>query len=153
MSLGYGPGSPDNYEPYPTDNSEFTYEALFTADRGCIVWPMSKFDAAPTLAAGILRSARQKADMTQRELAVAAGVSQQVVSAYETGRREPTLPTLLRLVRAAGLDLRFHLEPLDRHDSGLAEYLESLPPKLRTELDEAERTRVQRSRLRSIRGR
>lgn len=114
---------------------------------------VSKFDPAPTLAAGILRSARQKSGMTQHELAEAAGVSQQVISAYETGRREPTLPTLLRLVRATGLDLRFRLEALDQHDLALAEYMDSLPPKLRAELEEAERKRVQRSRLRSVRGR
>lgn len=114
---------------------------------------MSKFDIAPTLAAGILLSARQKAVLTQRQLAEAAGVSQQVVSAYETGRREPTLPTLLRLVRAAGLDLRIRLEPLDPHDVGIAQYMEALPPALRAELEEATRGRVRSARLRSIRGR
>lgn len=113
---------------------------------------MSKFDLAPTLAAGILRSARQKAGLTQHDLAEAAGVSQQVISAYETGRREPTLPTLLRLVRATGLDLRFRLEPLDQHDSDLAEYISTLPPKLRAEMQGVERKRVQQSRLKSVRG-
>jgi transcriptional regulator with XRE-family HTH domain len=114
---------------------------------------VSKFDPAPTLAAGIIRSARQKAGLTQHELAEAAGVSQQVISAYETGRREPTLPTLLRLVRAAGLDLRFRLEALDQHDRALPEYMGSVPPKLRAELEDDERTRVKESRLRSVRGR
>ena len=114
---------------------------------------MSKFDPAPTLAAGIIRSARQKSGLTQRELAEAAGISQQVVSAYETGRREPTLPTLLRLVRAAGLDLRFRLEALDPHDEGMARYMESLPPALRTELEEASRNRTRQARLRAVHGR
>lgn len=114
---------------------------------------MSKIDPAPTLAAGVIRSARQKAGLTQRELAEAAGISQQVVSAYETGRREPTLPTLLRLVRAAGLDLRLRLEPLDPHDTGVAQYLESLPAGLRADLEEATRHRVREARLRAIRGR
>ncbi|MGH8911097.1 MAG: helix-turn-helix transcriptional regulator [Acidimicrobiia bacterium] len=114
---------------------------------------MAKFDPAPTLAAGIIRSARQKANLTQGQLADAAQVSQQVISAYETGRREPTLPTLLRLVRAAGLDLRFRLVQLDTHDEGLAEYIETLPPSLRASLDEASRQRVRQARLRSIRGR
>jgi transcriptional regulator with XRE-family HTH domain len=114
---------------------------------------VAKFDAAPTLAAGIIRSARQKGGLTQRQLAEEAGISQQVVSAYETGRREPTLPTLLRLVRAAGLDLRFRLEALDPHDEGIAQYMKSLPPTLRTELEEATRNRTREARLRSIRGR
>ena len=119
----------------------------------CSDLPSPKFDAAPTLAAGILRTVRQKAGLTQRELAEAAEISQQVISAYETGRREPTLPTLLRLVRAAGLDLRFRLEPHDRHDEGLAQYLEALPPKLRAELEVASQSRVREAKLRSIRGR
>ncbi|HUO47158.1 MAG TPA: helix-turn-helix transcriptional regulator [Acidimicrobiia bacterium] len=114
---------------------------------------MSKFDPAPTLAAGIIRSVRQRADLTQAELAEAAGVTQQVVSAYETGRREPTLPALLRLVRAAGLDLRFRLTELDGQDEALAAYMDSLPPQLRTALDEAQRKQVEEARLRSVRGR
>jgi transcriptional regulator with XRE-family HTH domain len=114
---------------------------------------VAKFDSAPTLAAGILRSVRQKADLTQQQLAEAAGMSQQVVSAYETGRREPTLPMLLRLVRAAGLDLRFRLEALDRHDESLTQYLEALPPKVRAEIEVASRSRVREAKLRSIRGR
>ena len=90
--------------------------------------------------------------MTQAELAEAAGVTQQVISAYETGRREPTLPSLLRIVRSANLDLRFRLVELDRHDEGLAQYLETLPPGLRAQLEEAERGRVRAARLRSVRG-
>ena len=39
------------------------------------------------------------------ELARRAGVAQSVISAYESGRRQPALPTLAALVRAAGLDL------------------------------------------------
>jgi predicted nucleotidyltransferase len=40
------------------------------------------------------------------ELAAAANVTQSVVSAYERGRREPSLETLRRLVGATGGDLR-----------------------------------------------
>lgn len=43
-----------------------------------------------------------------------------MVSAYEHDRRQPTLPTLLKLVKAAGFDLRMHLEPVDDHDDVLA---------------------------------
>ena len=76
---------------------------------------MGKYDAAPTVAAGLIRLARAKAGLTQKELARRAGVSQQAISAYETGRKEPTLPTLLRLVGGAGYELRFRLEPADHH--------------------------------------
>ena len=43
--------------------------------------------------------------MSQAELAARAGVAQSVISAYEAGRRQPALPTLARLIEAAGYDL------------------------------------------------
>jgi transcriptional regulator with XRE-family HTH domain len=42
-------------------------------------------------AAALLREARRRAGLSQTELAVRAGVAQSVISAYETGRREPAL--------------------------------------------------------------
>lgn len=114
---------------------------------------MSKYDPAPTVAAGLIRLSRQKAALTQTELANRAGLSQQVVSAYETGRQEPTLPSLLRIVEAAGFELRMHLEPLDDHDAGLEAFMSSLPPADRAELEEARRKRVEVARLERIRGR
>jgi len=42
-----------------------------------------------------------------------------MISAYEHDRRQPTLPTLLKLLKAAGFDLRMHLEPYDDHDEVL----------------------------------
>ncbi|MBL8930490.1 MAG: helix-turn-helix domain-containing protein [Kineosporiaceae bacterium] len=69
----------------------------------------------PASAAAILREARLRADLTQTELATRAGVTQSVVSAYESGRREPALRTLARLVRAAGYDLTVIIsEPLEQ---------------------------------------
>jgi transcriptional regulator with XRE-family HTH domain len=44
-----------------------------------------------------------------------------MISAYERGKRQPTLETLLRLLRAAGFDLRMQLEPHDPHDDVLAD--------------------------------
>lgn len=43
--------------------------------------------------------------MSQAELADRAQVAQSVISAYETGRREPSLPMLMKLVDATGHDL------------------------------------------------
>lgn len=58
----------------------------------------------------LIARARAIAGLTQQELAQAAGLTQSVVSAYETGRRQPTLPMLFRLLSAAGfaptIDLR-----------------------------------------------
>jgi hypothetical protein len=43
-----------------------------------------------------------------------------MISAYERDQRQPTLTTLLRLLRAAGFDLRLHLAAYDPHDDILA---------------------------------
>ena len=56
-------------------------------------------------AAGILRAARAHAGLTQRALAVRAGVPQPTVAAIETGRQDPRFRTLERLVRACGQEL------------------------------------------------
>lgn len=66
------------------------------------------------LAGALLSSARSRAGMTQTELAQAVGVTQTVVSAYERGRRQPTLPTLCRLLAAAGFAPSLELQPLER---------------------------------------
>src|SRR5436305_15163076 len=71
--------------------------------------------------AALLQLARLKARLTQRELAERAGVPTTMISAYERGKRHPTLETLLRLLRAAGFDLRLQLSPYDAHDDALAE--------------------------------
>ena len=57
------------------------------------------------MAGSLLREARRRAHISQVELARRAGVTQSVVSAYESGTRQPSLPTLARLVTATGLDL------------------------------------------------
>ena len=113
---------------------------------------MGKYDIAPTVAAGLIRLARDKSGLTQTELAERAGVSQQAISAYETGRKEPTLPFLQRLLAAAGFEMRVRLEPLDDHDSTLEAFLESLPVGDRAELEELRRRRVEEARLSRLRG-
>jgi len=85
------------------------------------------FDELPSPAAGLLWLARDKARLTQAELARRAGVPASMVSAYEHGRRQPTMPTLLRLLKAAGFELRMHLEPYDDHDQVLAAERERWP--------------------------
>ena len=83
------------------------------------------YDIAATPAAGLLQLARLKAGLTQAELARRLGVAVTMISAYERGRRQPTLPTLMRLLGAAGFELRMNLAPQDSHDATLAA-LESL---------------------------
>ena len=74
----------------------------------------------PSPSSALLQLARLKADMSQRELAERAGVPVTMISAYERDQRQPTLATLLRLLRAAGFDLRLHLAAYDPHDEILA---------------------------------
>lgn len=62
-------------------------------------------------AAAVLKQARSRAALTQRELAGRAGVSQSVVAAYESGSREPSLATIAALVEATGVSLTVDLGP------------------------------------------
>ena len=55
--------------------------------------------------ATVIRAARRRADLTQGELAEAAGTSQATISAYESGRKRPSVETLSRLLAAAGARL------------------------------------------------
>ena len=62
-------------------------------------------DRATELAGTLLRQARVGAGLSQAELAARASVTQSVISAYESGHRQPALTTLATLVEAAGYDL------------------------------------------------
>lgn len=73
----------------------------------------------PSSAAALVQLARLKAGLSQRELAERAGVPTTMISAYERDRRQPTLETLRKLLRAAGFDLRLELAPYDPHDDVL----------------------------------
>ena len=65
----------------------------------------------PLSAAVLLRQARANAHLSQSDVARRAQIAQSVVSAYESGRREPSLSTLDRLVAATGHHLVVELEP------------------------------------------
>ena len=53
-------------------------------------------------AASTLRRARQRAELSLRELASRAGTSHATLAAYEAGRAVPRVDTLDRILRAAG---------------------------------------------------
>ncbi len=99
-------------------------------------------------AAASLRQARTQARLTQAQLAEVADTSQAAVSAYESGRKRPSLETFERLLTAAGARLvvepgrgRLIVPSRQRHrDTGraLIEVLalaELLPTRHHTELD------------------
>lgn len=57
-------------------------------------------DVGPTI-----RAARLRAGLTQTELAEASGTSQATLSAYEQGRKLPSVDTLRRVLAACGTRL------------------------------------------------
>jgi transcriptional regulator with XRE-family HTH domain len=69
----------------------------------------------------LVREARRRAGMTQRQLASRAGVTQPTVARIERGEVEASLERVLELVRAAGFDLEVRVVPLDEDAFALAE--------------------------------
>lgn len=67
----------------------------------------------------MIREARESARLSQTDLARRAGVAQSVVSAYESGQREPSLRTLSKLIEATGHELTFALSPVPQNRLGL----------------------------------
>lgn len=57
--------------------------------------------------------------MSQRELAVAAQVPRSTIARIESGRMQPTVPMLQKILIAAGWEMRIRLEPYDGHDDVL----------------------------------
>lgn len=51
-----------------------------------------------------LREEREKAKFSQMELSLESGVSQNMITYIETGKRTPTLSTLLKLCNALNID-------------------------------------------------
>ena len=70
-------------------------------------------------AGDLLKRARVSAQLSQTDVARRAGVAQSVISAYESGRREPSLSTLERLVQATGHRLVLELERSSDYPPGL----------------------------------
>lgn len=57
------------------------------------------------MSAELLERVRQEAGLSQEELASRAGTSRPTLSAYEHGRKSPTLATVERLLDSAGFEL------------------------------------------------
>ncbi len=74
----------------------------------------------------LLQSARLRLGLSQTAFADLLGIAQPTLSAYESGRRQPTLPTLLRMLTRAGLELRLELAERGNHDAVLAEWEQTL---------------------------
>jgi transcriptional regulator with XRE-family HTH domain len=62
-------------------------------------------------AAALIREARRRAGLTQQELAARSGTSQPTLSTYESGRKDPSVATLERLLAATGAQLAVKRDP------------------------------------------
>lgn len=67
----------------------------------------------------VLRQARQSARLSQTDVARRAGIAQSVISAYESGRREPSMQTLAKLIEATGHELVLDVVPAPDRTLGL----------------------------------
>ena len=64
----------------------------------------------------LVREARKRAALTQRELAERAGTTQSAIARLESGRTSPSLEDVQRLMRLAGFELLVELAPFDDSD-------------------------------------
>ncbi|HTS73337.1 MAG TPA: helix-turn-helix transcriptional regulator [Gaiellaceae bacterium] len=72
----------------------------------------------------LLREARLRAGLTQRQLAIRAKTSQSAIARWESGEVQPSLERLLELIRACGLELWFRMSNYD--DSYLPDIADNL---------------------------
>jgi transcriptional regulator with XRE-family HTH domain len=89
--------------------------------------------------------ARRQACLTQKALANRAATSQAAISAYESGRRSPSVETLTRILAAAGFELRIRLAELDTHDAAREKAEALLPRQDLDTLSRAGQERVKRA--------
>ena len=76
--------------------------------------------ANPQAAAALLRSARITAGLSLRVLAARAGTSHATLSAYERGRKVPSISTYVRVLEACGNAVDLQLQPRIRECDGIA---------------------------------
>jgi len=93
------------------------------------------------VAADLIAQIRQTSGLNQAELARRSGLQSSVLSAYEHGRRQPSVAALVRIARAAGLELE--ISPLADADAlarsgeiliGVLDLADRMPSKPRGEL-------------------
>lgn len=75
------------------------------------------------LGGDLVREARRRADLTQRELAERAGTTQSAIARLESGRTSPSFLQVQELLRACGFRLLVQLDPYDDSDLAQAEAL------------------------------
>ena|SRR5437870_4111543 len=79
-------------------------------------------------AARVLRYARRRAALTQRELAAKAGIAQPTIARIESGAMVPRVDTLDRLLEACGMGLEVEPRPGIGEDRTLPAELLAMSP-------------------------
>ena len=102
--------------------------------------------ASETYSRHLIRMARRHAGLTQTELAERAATSQAAISAYESGRRSPSVDTLCRILTAAGFEVRMRLAQPDTHTAALTAAEALLPAEQLAEQRNRDRERLTRHR-------
>jgi transcriptional regulator with XRE-family HTH domain len=75
------------------------------------------------ISADLIRSARLRAGLTQADLGRRVGRPQSQIARWESGRVEPSLESLRRLIHACGLELTYTLA---NYDDSYVPYIERL---------------------------
>jgi transcriptional regulator with XRE-family HTH domain len=91
--------------------------------------------ASMSMAGRMVRYARRRAGLTQRQLAAKAGIPQETIARIERGRVDPRVGTLDRLLEAC----EFGVEAMPRLGIGIDR------PQIRERLDLAPETRLARA--------
>ena len=76
----------------------------------------------------LVREARRRAGLTQRELGTRVGTTQSAIARIESGDSAPSFERVVQLVRACGFDLSVRVVPLDEDAWTLAEEGQPLTP-------------------------
>jgi transcriptional regulator with XRE-family HTH domain len=71
-------------------------------------------EAQQQVAGALILRARREAGMNQAELARRTGIHSSVLSAYEHGRRQPSVAALARIAWACGQELRVDFPSVER---------------------------------------
>src|SRR3954453_21688765 len=113
--------------PKKLDDAHATQSRIGCSDPR--LYPI-RYDRSMDVATTV-RRARERAGLTQAELARRAGTSQATISAYEGGSKTPAVATLARLLAATGSRLTVEPVPAPAAEPSLAE----LSRRARTLLD------------------
>jgi len=88
------------------------------------------------MAGALIREARLRSGLTQTELATRLATTQSAVARWEGGAAEPRCSTVVRAVRACGLELVIGIAEADRdHDRLIGDYLRLTPAERLADLE------------------